>query len=606
MLSRLLLMNAEVYPDRTAIVQGDLRLTHAELERTTGRFAGLLQQLGVSPGDAVAVVLPNCCEFVIAFFAIVRLRAIMLPLNPGYTREELRQSLTERHTSVLITDARREPMCRDCAGAATVVVVEHNAWADCQEVPAPEDPFPGDALYLSTSGSTDFYKRICCTQENLFFEAHNFVETIGLSADHPILCTIPLFHSYGLGNCLLDAAYSGAPLVLEKNSEAPFVARRHRVLELLRGEKIGFYPGVPYQFEILAASVEDLGSIFQGVKWCISSGDALPRRTYDRFLARTGHPIRSLYGSTEAGSIAIDTGPKEHVEYFSLGPALRNVVIEIRDVSGHELPAGMDGEIWVKSPTIPPGGYENRPDLTRMVFRGGFYNTGDMGHKDDRGHLVLAGRKQSFINIAGYKVDTAEVEEVLASCPGVLEAAVLGVEAPRMGMLVKAAVVTDGSGTEAEIRAFCRQRLAFYKVPRLIEIHAALPRSAVGKILKSELGGVDAYLKGIRDVQTARTVAQLPASSPSRRRSLVASLVHEQSAAVLGRAPAVVSRTAGFIELGMDSFAAIELRARLEYLFDVELAETFTFDYPTVDAVTENLMNLLPALRSEARQIERK
>ncbi len=599
MLSRLLRRSAEAHPGRTAIVQGERRITHAELELAAGRCAAFLRQLGVAPGDAVAVALPNCAEYIIAFFAIVRLRAIMLPLNPGYTWEELRQCLAERPASVVITDARREPMCRESAGAATVVAIERNEWAGCQEISSPEEAFSGNALYLSTSGSTQFYKRICCTQENLFFEAHNFVETMGMSADDHILCTIPLFHSYGLGNCLLDAAYTGATLVLEADSEAPFAARCRQVLELLRAERISFYPGVPYQFEVLAASAEDLGQFFQSVKWCISSGDALPRRTYDRFLERTGQPIRSLYGSTEAGSIAIDTAPKGQVEYFSLGLPLRNVAIEIRDLEGQELPAGADGEIWVKSPTLPPAGYENRPDLTLTIFRDGFYNTGDLGHRNGRGHLILAGRKQSFINIAGYKVDTAEVEEVLASCPGVLEAAVLGVEVPRMGMLVKAAVVTDGPCRETEIRAFCRQRLAFYKVPRLIEAYAALPRSAVGKVLKAELGGVEAYLKGISNAVTARTVAQLRATSPPRRRSLVASLVHEQAAAVLGRAMTALPRSSGFIELGMDSFGSIELRARLEYLFDVELPETFTFDHPSVDAVTENLLSLMNLLQIE-------
>src|SRR5579863_6239428 len=152
--------------------------------------------------------------------------------------------------------------------------------------------------------------------------------------------------------------------------------------------------------------------------------------------------------------------PSERMEAGSLGLPLGNVAIEIRDVSGLTLPAGQDGEIWVKSPAIPPSGYDNRSELTRAVFRDGFYNTGDMGHTDPMGRLVLAGRRQSFINIGGYKVATSEVEEVLLSCAGVREAAVLGVEVPRMGMLVKAVVVTEGPCHKAGLQAFCRQRLA--------------------------------------------------------------------------------------------------------------------------------------------------
>ena len=159
-----------------------------------------------------------------------------------------------------------------------------------------------------------------------------------------------------------------------------------------------------------------------------------------------------------------------------------------------------------------------------------------------------------------------------------------------MGTLVKAAVVTEGPCRHAEIREFCRQKLAFYKVPRLIEAYPSLPRSALGKVRKSELGGVQSYLEEIRDAEATRTLGRLPSVSFGRRRSLVTSLVQAQVAAVLGRPVETVPRNLGFFELGMDSFGAIELKARLEYLFDQELPQTFTFDHPTVDAVTESLM----------------
>jgi long-chain acyl-CoA synthetase len=338
------------------------------------------------------------------------------------------------------------------------------------------------------------------------------------------------------------------------------------------------------------------------LKLCISSGDVLPRQTYDRFLERFGIPIRSLYGSTEAGSIALNMDPDGQMEAGSLGPPLRNVAIEIRDAEGKELPAGVDGEIWVKSPTIPPTGYDNRRNLTHETFRAGFYKTGDVGRLNHRSHLMLAGRKQSFITIAGNKVDTSEVEEVLQSCPGVREAAVLGVEVPRMGTLLKAALVTDGLCRPSEIWEFCRHRLAFYKVPRLIEVYPSLPRSAMGKVLKSELGGVESYLQGIRNGEAAQTVGRLATVFSGKRRSMVTSLVQAQVAAVLGRPMETVSRDLGFIELGMDSFGAIELVVRLEYLFDQELPQTFTFDHPTVDAITESLMDLVERANSPGRK----
>jgi long-chain acyl-CoA synthetase len=585
-------------PRKTAIVQGSRRIRYDELNLLAGRAAWGLRRLGVQAGGCVAVMLPSCPEFVATLFACARLRAVMLPLNPQYTREEILRIVADARPKVMITNTPGARLPAD-TGANITRFEELLTHSD---EPIPTGPFHGPAVYLYTSGSTDASKRLCCSQENLFYEAHNFVETVGLKADDNILCTIPLHHSYGLGNCLLDAVYAGSTLVLLEPEEAPFVARCRRVLELIREEAIRFYPGVPYQFHVLAALPDCPRALLASLRLCVSSGDVLPRPIYERFLERFGLPIRSLYGSTEAGSIAISTDPDREMVAGSLGLPLRNVTIEIRDEDGTKLPAGTDGDIWVKSPTIPATGYENRTDLTQETFRRGFYKTGDIGRLNHRGHLILSGRKQGFIDIAGYKVDTAEVEEVLQTCPGVREAAVLGVLVPRMGTLMKAALVTDGPCRPSEIREFCRQKLAFYKVPRLIEAYASLPRNALGKVKKSELGAVDSYLAGIRNEEANRLIGRLSTMSSGKRRSLLTSLVAAQVAAVLGRPPEAVPRSVGFVELGMDSFGAIELLMRLEYLFDQELPQTFAFDHPAVDAITERLLDLV----DRADSLERK
>jgi long-chain acyl-CoA synthetase len=589
MLTEMLLKAVTANPAKAAVVQGGRRIRYDELDALVRRCAGGLRRLGVDAGDCVAVALPNCPEFVAGLFACARLRAVMLPVNPRSTREELLPILADARPKVVITNTPRAGLP---AGTSANVTAFEGLLTHSAE-PMPTGSFRGSAVYLYTSGSTDAWKRLCCTQENLYFEAHNFVETVRLTAEDNILCTIPLHHSYGLGNCLLDAVYAGSTLVLLEPEDTPFVARCRRVLELIREESIRIYPGVPYQFQVLAALSDCSPADLAALKLCVSSADVLPRQTYDRFLERFGVPIRSLYGSTEAGSIAINTDLDGEMEAGSLGPPLRNVTIEIRDAEGTKLSAGVDGDIWVKSPTIPPTGYDNRADLTQETFHAEFYKTGDLGRLNHRGHLILAGRKQSFIAIAGNKVDTAEVEEVLQSCPGVREAAVLGVEVPRMGTLLKAALVTDGPCRPADIWEFCRHRLAFYKVPRLIEAYPSLPRNAMGKVLKSELGGVESYLEGIRNEASAQIIGRLSTVFSGKRRSMVTSLVQAQVAAVLGQPIATVPRDVGFVELGMDSFGAIELRVRLEYLFDQELPQTFTFDYPTVDAITDNLMGLV-------------
>jgi long-chain acyl-CoA synthetase len=624
MLTAMLHEAVRANPAKIAIVCGEERIRYDELANRVQRCAAGLSSLGIGQGDCVAAVLHNCPEFVIAFLASAALRAVFLPLNPQYTRGELRRFIADGQPKIILAGGASVAICQAVAGdrepGVPIVAVGGGlpGTVPFRELSGPGDDaigaesYAGRALYLYTSGSTDTYKRVCCTQENLYFEARNFIETVQLTTDDTILCTIPLFHSYGIGNCLLDALYLGATLVLLEQASAegrgggaPFVNQCGRVAELLRRESIRFYPGVPYQFSVLAGLPERFPIDFSAVRLCVSSGDLLPRRTYERFLARFGHPIRSLYGSTEAGSIAIDFDPKERIKLGSLGMPLRNVVIDIRDPDGRVLAAGQDGEIWVKSPTLPPTGYDNRPALTAEVFCGGYYRTGDAGTLDHDGRLTITGRKQNLVDIAGYKVDISEVDEVLHECPGVREAAALGVTIPNMGTIIKAVVVAKAGWREEEIRAFCRERLAFVKVPRLIELRDMLPRSSTGKVLKRELSNVAPYLGGIRNGNTLQLVKQLTGALPERRRRLISTLVQAQAAAVLRLPPSEIPGDQGFTELGMDSFASIELRARLEYLLERELPQTLTFDHPTIAAVVEYLLRLFVSTDGELTMAKR-
>jgi long-chain acyl-CoA synthetase len=438
----------------------------------------------------------------------------------------------------------------------------------------------GPVLLLYTSGSTEERKRLCCTQSNLYFEASNFVETVGLNAADNILCTIPLHHSYGLGNCLLDAFYAGSTLVLLEPDEAPFAARCGRVMELIRDEAIHFYPGVPYQFQTLAALPEDPRPDLSALKLCVSSGDLLPRRTYERFRERFGLPIRSLYGSTEAGSIALDMDVSAAREPGCFAP-LRNVEFQIRDGAGRNLPPNECGRIWVKSPVIPPSGYENRPELTAQVFRDGFYDTGDLGLKDGRGNLVLFGRKKSFVDVGGHKVAISEVEEVLEGQPDLREAAVLPVQAPHLGTLLKAVVVPRGPCTESDILAFCRARLPAFKVPRLIEFRESLPRSPIGKVLKSELAALGSFLD---------PVSAIPCDQQD-----MAEQIQELAALCLQREPALISRSAPFRDLGFDSLRVAELHQRLVKLTGFSQSITVLWNYPTIDELAGALWAVMQA-----------
>jgi long-chain acyl-CoA synthetase len=555
-------------PAKAAIVQGERRVSYFDLERAVGEYAAFLKQAGVEQGDTVAVVLPNCPEFVISLFAIARLRAVMLPVNPEYPREEMRKFLTDRPPKVVITDTLREQKCGD----ERVVLIDREAMGAYGEEAGTTGMFEGSALYLYTSGSTDTWKRISCSQRNLYFEAHNFVESTGIGADDTILCTLPLYHSYGMGNCLLDAVYTGATLVLEPDSDAPFAARYAQVLRLLVEEKVCFYPGVPFQFEVLAAAPEDIGAAFANVRWCVSSGDVLPKRTFDRFLARTGQPIRSLYGSTEAGSICMDTRPAPEVRFGSLGEPLRNVEIAVRGEAGH---------IWVKSPA---------------VFCDGFYDTGDLGRLDD-GRLVMTGRKQTFFDVGGHKVDLGEVEEVLLLHPLVREAAAVGIEIPKIGGVIKAVVAVNDVCREGDVLDHCRKHLAAYKIPRLVEFREMLPRSPLGKVLRKELADPASWLV---EVPSAREV---PEVSRVQQIDWLAQRIREQVATILQCEPAEVPRDVPFQSLGFDSLRAVELRERLSRMSGVALSITTLFNYTSVDAYAAFLLDAMRGPAQERDQL---
>ncbi|MGB0848789.1 MAG: beta-ketoacyl synthase N-terminal-like domain-containing protein, partial [Thiolinea sp.] len=616
MLTQMLQQACQQNPDKAAIVQGEKRLSYRQLTESAANASAGLRGLEISEGDCVAVILPNCAEFVITLFACARIGAVMLPLNPRYTHDELSRFLTDAQAKVIITDTAHLQVCQQintkadlaaalvvCGEAPDSVCLDFNTLSNnTSSHQTLSEAHSGRALYLYTSGSTSEYKRLCCTQENLYYEAHNFVETIGLGADDNILCTVPLYHSYGLGNGLLDAIYTGATLVLLDNPiengkaiDPPFVSRIHDVLALIQQEKVRFLPAVPYQFAALADLPEEIPADLSSISWCISSGDVLPESTYQRFLKRFGLPIRSLYGSTEAGSIAMNTSAAQEMSFGSLGQPLKNVAIEIRDPVGNVLPANESGVIWVQSPVIPPSGYDNRPELSESVFRDGYYDTGDMGLLDENDQLVITGRKQTFVDVGGYKVDISEVEEILLNNDTVREAAVLGVDAPGSGELIKAVIVLhdDKLTSTEEIQAWCRERLAAYKVPGIIEFRNALPRSPLGKVLKKELRTAQQAETTNDSTPLTDALAELNGASPEQQLALIAEELTLQIATTLQIDSSNVLPNATFQSLGFDSIRSAELQNRLIQLTGLPLSITLLWNYPSVNELSQLLLDKL-------------
>jgi long-chain acyl-CoA synthetase len=252
------------------------------------------------------------------------------------------------------------------------------------------------------------------------------------------------------------------------------VLTRGRAAELIEREAATVFPGVPFNFRLLAEMPgdADLGSL----RLCFSAGTALPQATFDAFHERFGIPVRQLYGCTEAGTLTINLDSDPVATAASVGRPTGRVAVTI-----------VDSEVAVRSPALTRG-YAGMAELNRQVFPGDWFFTGDLGRLDDEGRLYLLGRKKLLIQVAGHKVDPIEVEDVVVSHPRVRDVCVVGVKGAVEGEeAVKAVVVGDDGFRERDLIRFCQERLATYKVPQIVERRDEIPKSPLGKVLRKYL-----------------------------------------------------------------------------------------------------------------------
>jgi long-chain acyl-CoA synthetase len=454
MLTRFLYANAGQAPGHAALVYGDERVTHVELLERVERLAEGLRERGVQAGDAVAIVLPNGPAFVTAFLAITGLGAAVVPLNPQFKEDERNFCLRACDARIVLEDT----------GEIDRLIADHPRRPIDPRLP--EETF----VYSFSSGSTGRPKRLARTHGQMFAEAESYG---WIAPDDRLFCAIPLFHTYGMGCCLLAAVRNGATLVF-LDVPHPFVLARGRALELLERERVTVFPGVPFNYRHLADApgTADLSAL----RLCFSAGTALPRADFDAFLERFGIPVRQLYGSTETGTLTVNFDPDPIATFESVGTPNGEVQVRIED-----------GEIVVSSPSMTRG-YSDDEALNRHAFQDGWFYTGDLGRLDDAGRLFVTGRKKLLIEVAGHKVDPIEVQDVVVAHPKVREAIVVGVRGSREGEeSVKAVVVPDDGCGEREVIEFCQQRLANFKVPRVVEFRDEIPKSPLGKVLRKYL-----------------------------------------------------------------------------------------------------------------------
>jgi rifamycin polyketide synthase module 1/2/3 len=500
----LLAERAERLGDKTAFQDDRRSISYTELDRRTGRLAGHLADLGISPGDRVLIYMDDCVETAESYLAMPRCGAVGVCVNPNGAPREIGFMLRDCEARAVLTDEAHVDHVRallDEQRAIDAAVVPVLVIADgeppegtlsyerlaCTEPgsPARDDLGLGDVAWmLYTSGTTGRPKGVLLTQRGcLWVVAACWAPIIGLSEDDTMLCPLPLFHSYALVLCVLGVFATGATeRILGGFSPS-------KVLGLLEDGPYTVLPGVPTMFQYLLHTGGETSVRTGALRLCVSAGAIMPGSLNESFERALGVPLLDGYGITETSTMVTMNWPVGGRVMGSCGLPVPGVGVRlVSTVTGEDVAPGEEGELWVSGPLVMAG-YHNRPEATAEVLRHGWYRTGDLAQRDLNGFITISGRTKELIIRGGENIYPAEVEEVLQDAPDVADAAVIGHPHPDLGEVPVAFIVPERAGAldlEA-VLAECRGRLSAFKVPeRLIEVDS-IPRTGSGKILRHRL-----------------------------------------------------------------------------------------------------------------------
>jgi long-chain acyl-CoA synthetase len=488
-LARILTDSVERDPGATALRLDDAALTYAMLDEASGRVAGLLAGRGVGPGDRVGLMLPNVPYFAAAYYGILRLGAVVVPMNVLLKAREVSFYLADPAARLVFAwhdfaDAARAGAAE--AGAELVLV----APGEFEQLLAAAEPraevarraADDTAVILYTSGTTGKPKGAELTHHNLRRNAEVARGLFGLGAGDVALGALPLFHSFGQ-TCGLNATISGSGCLTLIPRFDP-----GKALEIIQRDGVGIFEGVPTMYSAMLHH-PDAGSYdTSSLRICVSGGSAMPVEVMRAFEERFGCKVLEGYGLSETSPVASFNHPDRERKPGSIGTPIEGVEMKAVDEDGAEVPGGEVGEIVIRGHNVMKG-YWERPEATAEAIRDGWLFTGDMARVDEDGYFFIVDRKKDLIIRGGYNVYPREVEEVLYEHPAVREAAVVGMPDDDLGEEVGAAVaLKEGQELGAdELQAFVREHVAAYKYPRRIWFVDELPKGPTGKILKREI-----------------------------------------------------------------------------------------------------------------------
>ena len=479
--------------DAVAVVSRGEPTTYAELRGLVAGVRGGLAAEGVAEGDRVALLCGNTRHFVVAYFAILGIGAVAVPLNPFDPAAALEQELAAVGATTVVVDGNgsttwadvdraRVPTVRRVIAAGVDIeraTASLDELARAVAVPVVDRAEDDVAVLLFTSGTAGAPRAAMLTHRNLLVNIDQSAVEGGVGATDVVYCVLPLHHVFGLNVALGQTLAGGSAIVLVQRFD-PATA-----IETIAERGVTVVPGAPPMWQAWAAFADAPAGAFAGVRLALTGAAPMPVETMRLFEERFGLVLREGYGLTEAAPV-VTTSVGIPVRYGSVGRVVPGVEVRLADADGNDALAGDPGEIWVRGPNVFAGYWDDAEATARVLDSNRWLHTGDVAVVDEGGYLWLVDRAKDLIIVSGFNVYPAEVEEVLAEHPGVAEAAVVGVAHPHTGEAVKAYVVAKPGVElfEEQLVRHCADRLARYKCPSKVLVVPELPRNSAGKLLR--------------------------------------------------------------------------------------------------------------------------
>lgn len=502
-LPELLQQSTKKYPTKIALSFYHKKISYTELSMLTTVFASALQQAHVKKDDRVAIMLPNCPQYVISYYGTLTAGAIVTQINPMLVERELQYILQDSGAeSIVIFDALlpRLKAIQAETNVKNVIVVSlqptDNNFAPDKTfdefmhtgngvVTAPViDPAEDVAVLQYTGGTTGRSKGAMLTHQNLIaniYQSAEFYKDDIQYGEERCLTVIPLFHVFGMTVCMNYNILTGSTSILLPKFDI------EEVLQTIKTERPTMFPGVPTMYVALTHHPEAEKYGIDTIRICNSGSAPMPVELLKEFERKTGAKILEGYGLSEASPVTHCNPPFAERKPGTIGIGYPNTEYKVVDLATglEEVKPGELGELIIRGPQVMKG-YWNMPEETNNTLRNGWLFTGDIARMDDEGYVSIVDRKKDMIIAGGFNIYPRDIEEILYEHPAVQEAVVVGVPDEYRGETVKAVLVLK-SGKKAsaeEIIQYCKENMSAYKVPRVIEFRAELPKTSVGKILR--------------------------------------------------------------------------------------------------------------------------